>query len=223
MSDRPQIVPARSGMSEGAQDSTTPLVGCAQAITSRPPTAAGPGGMKMAPETAIGSPEGLVERKNAKGGAARTARSSPFERPYPDDRSRLAGSLARLDVKNRPCLLRERHAKTPQGHDGPPPTLKFRHFFPPTCSKGGIIASASVHSAIGSFAEGVCHSRCFRGRIGRTRKLAGGPPVRPTIRGSQCHLPQRRSTSLSTASVGSRRRSPLNCRTARNAASDRAE
>jgi len=31
-------------------------------ITSRPPAGAGPGGNKMAPETAIGSPEGLVER-----------------------------------------------------------------------------------------------------------------------------------------------------------------
>jgi len=62
MSGSPQIVPARSGISDGAQASTTPLVGCAQAITSRPPAGAGPGGMKMAPETAIGSPESPVER-----------------------------------------------------------------------------------------------------------------------------------------------------------------
>jgi len=54
--------PDRAGEIGHEQDSTTPLVGCAQAITSRPPAGAGPGGMKMAPETAIGSPEGLVER-----------------------------------------------------------------------------------------------------------------------------------------------------------------
>ena len=49
-------------MSDGAQSSTTPLVGCAQAITLRPPGGGGPGGMKMAPETAIGSPLRPVER-----------------------------------------------------------------------------------------------------------------------------------------------------------------
>ena len=62
MSDKPQIVPARSGITEGAQASTTPLVGCAQAITLRPPAGAGPGGMKMAPETAMGSPFNPVDR-----------------------------------------------------------------------------------------------------------------------------------------------------------------
>ena len=49
-------------MSDGAQGSTTPLVGWAQAITLRPPAGAGPGGMKIAPETAIGSPFSPVER-----------------------------------------------------------------------------------------------------------------------------------------------------------------
>src|SRR5262249_37582236 len=68
--------------------------------------------------------------KNAKGSAAGTARSAPFERRYPDDRSRVAGSLARLDVINRPGLLRERHAKNPRSRDGTPPTLKFQHFSP---------------------------------------------------------------------------------------------
>ena len=56
------MVPARSGISEGAQASTTPLVGCAQAITLRPSDGAAPGGMKMAPETSIGSPFKPVER-----------------------------------------------------------------------------------------------------------------------------------------------------------------
>ena len=51
-----------SGISEGAQVSTTPLVGWAHAITSRPRSGAGPGGMKTAPETAIGSPFSPVER-----------------------------------------------------------------------------------------------------------------------------------------------------------------
>ncbi|HEX5931339.1 MAG TPA: hypothetical protein VFY74_06265 [Methyloceanibacter sp.] len=55
-------MPATSGISKGAQASTTPLVGWAQAITSRPSSGAGPGGMKMAPETAIGSPFSPVER-----------------------------------------------------------------------------------------------------------------------------------------------------------------
>src|SRR5262249_9234707 len=59
--------------------------------------------------------------------------------------------------------------RTPRATMGRHPQISA--FLPPTCSKGGIIASASVHSATGSFAEGVCHSRCFRGRIGRTRKL----------------------------------------------------
>ena len=49
-------------MSDGAQGSTTPLVGCAQAITLRPPAGAAPGGMKMAPDTAIGSPSKPVDR-----------------------------------------------------------------------------------------------------------------------------------------------------------------
>jgi hypothetical protein len=49
-------------MSDGAQASTTPLVGCAQAITFRPPAGGGPGGMKIAPETAIDSPLSPVER-----------------------------------------------------------------------------------------------------------------------------------------------------------------
>ncbi len=55
-------MPATSGMSDGAQDSTTPLVGWAQAMTLRPPWGAAPGGMKIAPETAIGSPFKPVER-----------------------------------------------------------------------------------------------------------------------------------------------------------------
>ena len=49
-------------MSEGAQAVTTPLVRCAQAMTLRPPGGAAPGGMKIAPETAIGSPFSPVER-----------------------------------------------------------------------------------------------------------------------------------------------------------------
>jgi hypothetical protein len=56
------MVPVRSGVREGAQGSTTPLVGCAQAMMSRPPAGAAPDEMKIAPETAIGSPEGLVDR-----------------------------------------------------------------------------------------------------------------------------------------------------------------
>jgi hypothetical protein len=62
MSASPQIVRERSGISDGAQDSTTPLVGCAQAITFRPPAGGVPGGMKIAPETSIGSPFSPVER-----------------------------------------------------------------------------------------------------------------------------------------------------------------
>ena len=40
----------------------TPKVGCAQAITLRPSAGAGPGGMKIAPETGIGWPLSPVER-----------------------------------------------------------------------------------------------------------------------------------------------------------------
>jgi len=62
MSANPQIMPETSGISDGAQASTTPLVGCAQAITLRPPGGAAPGGMKIAPDTSIGCPESPVER-----------------------------------------------------------------------------------------------------------------------------------------------------------------
>jgi hypothetical protein len=41
---------------------STPKVGCAQAITLRPSAGAGPGGMKIAPETGIGWPLSPVER-----------------------------------------------------------------------------------------------------------------------------------------------------------------
>jgi hypothetical protein len=61
MSGRPQIMPATSGIRDGAQDSTTPLVGCAQAITLRPPAGGSPGGMKIAADTWIGSPFKPVE------------------------------------------------------------------------------------------------------------------------------------------------------------------
>jgi hypothetical protein len=62
MLGRPQIMFETSGMSEGAQARTTPLVGCAQAMTLRPPLGAGPGGMKIAAETSIGWPASPVER-----------------------------------------------------------------------------------------------------------------------------------------------------------------
>ena len=55
-------MPPTSGMSDGAQGGMTPEVGCAQAMTLRPPAGAGPEGMKIAPETGIGSPLGSVER-----------------------------------------------------------------------------------------------------------------------------------------------------------------
>ncbi|MEZ5828380.1 MAG: hypothetical protein R3D30_12260 [Hyphomicrobiales bacterium] len=50
------IMPATSGIKEGAHFSTTPEVGCAQAMTFRPPAGGLPGGMKMAPDTSIGWP-----------------------------------------------------------------------------------------------------------------------------------------------------------------------
>jgi hypothetical protein len=62
MSLRFQIRPARSGYSDGAQSGATPEVGCAQAMMWRPPAGAGPDGMKIAPETGIGSPFMPVER-----------------------------------------------------------------------------------------------------------------------------------------------------------------
>jgi hypothetical protein len=62
MVGRPQIMFETSGMSEGAQARTTPLVGCDQAMTLRPPLGAGPGGTKIAPETSILSPFSPVER-----------------------------------------------------------------------------------------------------------------------------------------------------------------
>ena len=55
-------MPPLSGISDGAQGGTTPEVGCAQAMMLRPPAGAGPDGKKIAPETGIGSPLGLVER-----------------------------------------------------------------------------------------------------------------------------------------------------------------
>ena len=59
---RPQIVLAGSGLNEGAQASTIPVLGCAQAITSRPRRVLAPVGMKKAPDTAIGSPCRPVDR-----------------------------------------------------------------------------------------------------------------------------------------------------------------
>ena len=55
-------MPASSGISDGAQDDTTPVVGCAQAMILRPPAGAGPEGMKIEPDTAMGSPLSPVER-----------------------------------------------------------------------------------------------------------------------------------------------------------------
>ena len=50
------------GWSDGAQSRTTPVVGCAQATTSRPAFGAGPSGTTSIAETATGSPFIPVER-----------------------------------------------------------------------------------------------------------------------------------------------------------------
>ncbi|MCZ7593614.1 MAG: hypothetical protein M5U16_00890 [Hyphomicrobium sp.] len=62
ISSMPAMVPDRSGSSVGAHFSTTPVVGCAQATTSRLERGVGPSGNKTAPETAIGSPLRPAER-----------------------------------------------------------------------------------------------------------------------------------------------------------------
>src|SRR3990172_9260113 len=78
MSANPQIMPETSGISDGAQASTTPEVGCAQAITLRPPAGGVPGGMKIAPDTAIGSPFKPVDRE-------RMRNASPAPGPPPSN------------------------------------------------------------------------------------------------------------------------------------------
>ncbi len=50
-----------SGLSDGAQLSTTPVVGWAQVTTGRPPAGASPSGTTMKPDTAMSCPLTLVE------------------------------------------------------------------------------------------------------------------------------------------------------------------
>ena len=58
----PAMVPDKSGSSVGAHFSATPVVGCAQATTSRFTRGVGVSGNSTAPETAMGSPFIPVER-----------------------------------------------------------------------------------------------------------------------------------------------------------------
>ena len=116
MSARPQIMPATSCISDGAQDSTTPLVGCAQAITLRPPAGGAPGGMKIAPDTSIG-----CRRSRSSGtgcGRRRPRRTAAVERPDPEDRSgRVEASASFARERAQPSTKPRLRTPLPQTWD----------------------------------------------------------------------------------------------------------
>src|ERR1700722_4268072 len=61
MSRSPWTESKKTRARDGAHRLTTPVVGCAQATTGRPPGGAGGGGPMTTPETGIGSPDNPVE------------------------------------------------------------------------------------------------------------------------------------------------------------------